>query len=298
MEIIADTKEFYIERETAVAIGKFDGVHLGHRRLLDEILLAKKRGLAACVFTFDPPPAVFFGRDQRVLSTLEEKRRLFEHLGVDFLIEFPMNRDTAATPPRDFVTQYLVNQLNTRFIAAGPDISFGDRGLGNALLLESMAEECGFEVRLVDKVRDSLGREISSSLVREAVQRGELESVTELLGMPYSFTGTVIHGNHLGHDLGFPTVNMRIPAEKLLPPLGVYESKVLCGEECYSGISNIGVKPTIGGEDTPLIETYIKDFSGDLYGKELTIELMSFKRPEKRFESIDELRAQLAQDCI
>ena len=142
MEIIAGTTDFYLEKDTAVAIGKFDGVHLGHRRLLEEILNKKKNGLAACVFTFDPTPAVLFGlSDGKELTTREEKRRLFEHLGIDILIEFPLTKETAATEPERFVTEILAKQMNTRFVAAGEDLSFGKNGAGNAELLEKMAPQ-------------------------------------------------------------------------------------------------------------------------------------------------------------
>ena len=138
MEIIAGTTDFYLEKDTAVAIGKFDGVHLGHRRLLEEILNKKKNGLAACVFTFDPTPAVLFGlSDGKELTTREEKRRLFEHLGIDILIEFPLTKETAATEPERFVTEILAKQMNTRFVAAGEDLSFGKNGAGNAELREN-----------------------------------------------------------------------------------------------------------------------------------------------------------------
>ncbi len=296
MEIIADTTEFYIERETAVAIGKFDGVHLGHRRLLEEIIHAKERGLAACVFTFDPSPSVLFGADPRVLSTNDEKHIIFERMGVDFLIEFPMNLKTAAIEPANFVKDYLVNQMNTRFLAAGTDVSFGNRGEGDADLLTKMADECGYEFKAIEKVCDASGNVISSSLVREYVEKGEMEAVTALLGTPYSITGTVKKGNRIGHSLGFPTINIRIPANKLLPPFGVYSGNTLVKGKLFKSISNIGLKPTVGGEDAPSIETYLYDFDGNLYGATATVELESFKRPERKFDSLDELKEQLKKD--
>ena len=296
VEIIANTTEFYIEHDTAVAIGKFDGVHLGHRRLLDEIIQAKERGLAACVFTFDPSPSVLFGGDSRVLSTNAEKHMIFERMGIDFLIEFPMNHKTAATEPGDFVKNYLVNQMNTRFLEAGEDVSFGNRGEGDAALLTSMAEECGYEFKAIEKVCDASGNVISSTLVREHVEKGEMEAVTALLGTPYSISGTVKKGNQIGHSLGFPTINIRIPENKMLPPFGVYSGNTLVKGKLYRSISNIGLKPTVGGEDTPSIETYLYDFDGNLYGATATVELESFKRPEKKFASLDELKAQLRAD--
>ncbi len=296
MEIIADTSEFYIEKDTAVAIGKFDGVHLGHRRLISEIIEAKKRGLAACIFTFDPPPAVLFGGDPRILSTNLEKHIIFERMGIDFLVEFPMNAETAATPPNAFIRDYLVGQMNTRFIAAGSDVSFGRRGEGNAALLKAMADDCGYTFRLVDKVCSLSGEVISSTLVRKCVEKGEMETVTSLLGAPYSFAGTVIHGNHIGHTLGFPTINLRPEENKLLPPFGVYRGNTVIGGRVFRSISNIGIKPTVSGEKHAGLETYIYGNVGNLYGAEVVVELESFVRPERKFDSIDELKAQLKRD--
>lgn len=296
MDIIADTSEFYIEKDTAVAIGKFDGIHLGHRRLLDEILDLKKRGLSACVFTFNPAPSVFFGADPSVLTTNEEKRSLFERMGVDILVEFPMNAETAATKPEKFVTEYLINQMNMRFIAAGTDISFGDKGKGDAKLLKAMAEEYGYEVKLINKVKAADGTEISSSVVRKCVEQGDMERVTELLGMPYFISGRIVHGNHIGHTLGFPTINIYPDENKLLPPLGVYTSSALIDGRSYNCVSNIGFKPTVGGETRPSIETFIYGFEGDLYNHEAYVYLEKFRRPERKFSGLEELKQQLLTD--
>ena len=182
MEIIAGTTDFYLEKDTAAAIGKFDGVHLGHRRLLEEILNKKKNGLAACVFTFDPTPAVLFGlSDGKELTTREEKRRLFERLGIDILIEFPLTKETAATEPERFVTEILAKQMNTRFVAAGEDLSFGKNGAGNAELLEKMAPQLGFCVRTIEKIEVD-GIEVSSTYIRKLVEEGRMEEAEKMLG--------------------------------------------------------------------------------------------------------------------
>lgn len=296
MEIIADAAEFYIEKETAVAIGKFDGVHLGHRRLLDEILEYKKKGLKACVFTFDPAPSVFFGGDPHVLNTNAEKHMIFERMGVDVLVEFPMNSETAATPPDRFVTEYLINQMNMRFIAAGTDISFGAKGAGNADLLKAMSQEYGYEVKLIDKVHTSDGEEISSSLVRSCVEKGEMERVEELLGAAYAVSGKIVHGNRIGRTIGFPTINIYPDENKLLPPYGVYTSRTLVDGKEYYSVSNVGCKPTIGGETKPSVETYIYDFDGDIYDCDAVVYLEKFRRPEMRFNGLEELKAQLQRD--
>lgn len=296
MDIISNSFEFFLDRETAVAIGKFDGVHQGHRRLLDEIIELKKRGLCACVFTFDPAPSVFFGGDPHVLNTNEEKHVIFERMGVDILVEFPMNSETAATPPDKFITEYLVNQMNMKFIAAGTDISFGDKGLGNAELLKQMSAEYGYEVKLIDKVHASDGEEISSSLVRRYVEKGDMERVEELLGAAYSVSGKIVHGNQIGRTIGFPTINIYPDENKLLPPYGVYTSRTVINGKDYFSVSNVGCKPTIGGETRPSVETYIYDFDNDVYDKDAVVYLEKFKRPERRFNGLDELTVQLQKD--
>lgn len=295
MEVIAGTTQIQLGQETAVALGKFDGIHIGHRRLLEEILSRKGR-LASCVFTFDPPPAVLFGcSDGRELTTREEKRLLFQRMGVDVLIEFPMNPVTAATPPEVFARDILAGQLQARFLAAGTDLSFGARGAGNAALLQRLGPELGFQVETIDKVRMD-GQEVSSTLVRAKVEAGDMESVERLLGMPYMIAGEVVRGRQVGRRLGFPTVNVLPGADKLLPPNGVYFSQVRCGERLYHAISNVGYKPTVTQERVMGVESYLYDFTGDLYGEQVEVYLLAFRRPERRFESLEALGAQLKED--
>lgn len=296
MEIITDLKKMDLNRETAVAIGKFDGLHLGHRRLLHEILDQKQKGLAACVFTFDPAPAVLFGHsDGRELMTKEEKRTILADMGVDILIEFPLTMQTAAIPAEMFVTEILVKQMHVRFIAAGSDLSFGAGGKGDAALLKEMEKDCGFQVKTIEKVR--LGeQEISSTYVREQLEAGNMMLVERLLGRPYTITGTVVHGNRLGRTLGMPTVNLLPSATKLMPPCGVYYSSVLYQGRHYQAISNVGYKPTVTDQQVMGVETYLYDFHSEIYGEEIEVSLHEFKRPEKRFESIEGLKEQLVQD--
>lgn len=181
MQIISGTTEFECKHHTAVAIGKFDGIHQGHRMLLSQILKAKEDGLQSAVFTFDPPPGVFFsGKPQAELTTKEEKRRVFDRMGIDLLIEFPMNAETAAMPPETFVREVLHDRLQTRFIAAGTDLSYGDRGKGDWHLLQAMSEQMGYQVQVIDKIMYN-GREISSTFVREEVQKGNMELAERLL---------------------------------------------------------------------------------------------------------------------
>lgn len=296
MEIITNTTDFYLDRETAVAIGKFDGIHIGHRRLLEEIREKKKEGLCACVFTFDPAPAVLFGlADGKELTTKEEKHVLFERIGVDILIEFPMTPETAAILPDTFAMEILGERMQTRFLAAGSDLSFGAGGAGNAELLRKMESELGFQVRTVPKVCLE-GREVSSTYVRDCVERGDMELAEKLLGMPYPVMGTVVKGNQLGRDLGFPTINLLPDNSKLLPPNGVYFSKVRHRGRQYRAISNVGYKPTVAQDRVMGIESYLYDFSEEIYGEPVEVYLLEFCRPERRFEGVEALRRQLEKD--
>ncbi|MCM1126609.1 MAG: bifunctional riboflavin kinase/FAD synthetase [Lachnospiraceae bacterium] len=296
MQIIQDTTEFHLEDASAAAIGKFDGIHRGHEMLLSCILEQKRMGLIAVVFTFHPSASVYFGQAQGgELTTREEKRSRFEKLGVDVLIEFPLNKSTAAISPEDFVRDILVKKMNTKFIAAGMDLSFGRGGKGDSRLLEEMSGELGFQVTIIDKVFYK-EREISSTYVREMVEQGNMQEAGALLGRYYSFEGTVERGNRLGRRLGMPTMNLYPRPEKLLPPWGVYYSRLLYEGGVYPGITNIGRKPTVNDTKTVSVETYLYDFDRDMYGKDIVTELLAFKRPEQKFESVVELKAQMERD--
>jgi len=298
MEIITSTSEFELNTETAIAIGKFDGLHLGHRRLLQEIVDKKKEGLTACVFTFDPSPAVFFGfSDGRELTTKEEKRRFLAQMGVDVLVEFPMTKESAAMAPEEFIEKLLVEKLKVRFLVAGTDVSFGARGAGNAEMLQKYALINGYEVKTIEKVRLK-DTEISSTLVRSQVENGNMSYVEELLGMPYTIIGSVQHGKALGRKLGMPTVNLLPEKDKLLPPKGVYFSEVLYKGKCYAAISNIGYKPTVSDEKILGVESYLYEFAEEIYGEDIEVRLLAFKRPEMCFENVEALREQMQKDIL
>lgn len=296
MEIIAGTSDFNLKVRTAAALGKFDGIHIGHRRLLEEIIERKKEGLAACVFTFDPAPAVLFGgSDSRELTTREEKRVLFERMGVDILIEFPLTLETAAMEPEVFAEEVLANRMQVEFLAAGSDLSFGNKGRGDAALLQRLGPELGFSVEIIDKVCLE-GRQVSSTCVRVQVEAGNMELVERLLGMPYMIAEEVVTGNRLGRTIGFPTVNVLPGKNKLLPPNGVYFSEVRCRGKIYRAISNVGYKPTVTEERVMGVESYLYDFDQEVYGEPIEVYLLAFRRPEQQFENVEVLKAQLKED--
>lgn len=298
MQIVSGTEKFCLDGKSAVVIGKFDGLHRGHRLLLSRILEAKKEGLLAAVFTFDPSPAAFFSpQGSRELTTREEKRHFFGQLGVDVLVEFPLNRRSAAMPPELFIREILCDSMHAAFVAAGEDLSFGQGGRGGCRLLRAFQKQGGYRVEIVEKVMDG-GAPISSTRVRDAVQNGRMEEAGRLLGAPYAIMGKVVRGRQLGRTLGFPTVNQVPPESKLLPPYGVYWSEVECAGGIFQGLTNIGVRPTVAKteEKTAGVETYLYDFRGDMYDSFLTVRLLSFCRPEQKFDSLAALREQLAKD--
>jgi len=298
MRVITGTREFQIEEPTAVTIGKFDGRHKGHQKLLREMLCFKERqGLKAAVFTFDMAPAgVMAGRVQTVITTNQERRNKMAKMGIDYLVEFPFDQETAHMQPEEFVSEVLVRQMHARAVVVGTDCSFGYKGKGNAQLLKEMSESCGFEAVIIEKEQDD-HRDISSTYVREELDLGNMEKANELLGEPYAIHGVVVHGNHIGGAiLGFPTANILPPPEKHLPPFGVYVSQVLVDGSLYRGVSNIGKKPTVAGESPVGVETFIMGLEENLYGKEIEVQLLNFERPEQKFASLKELKERIEKD--
>jgi len=298
MQIIAGQASFLLEGPSAVAIGKFDGLHRGHKKLLEEILAAKEKGLLAAVFTFDPSPTAFFsGKPVKVLTTRDEKRLFFEKMGVDVLVEFPLNKETAAIKPEIFIEKILHQNMHAKVIVAGTDLSFGDRGRGNCALLQEMADRFGYEVTVLEKLCKDC-RPISSTRVREAVETGSMEEAALLLGAPYSIMGTVVHGRRIGHQIGFPTVNLMPTEDKLLPPNGVYLARMECQNGSFYGLTNVGVRPTVDDSKHPhmSVETYLYDFDADIYDHFVVLRLLRFIRPEQKFNGLEGLKAQLEKD--
>lgn len=305
MKIIERTTEFYIEQKTAVAIGKFDGFHRGHQKLLHQLKQQQEKGLKSVVFTFVPSPAAFFSqRPVQELSTLEEKRRIFANAGVDYLVEYPFYQEIADMDPEMFIREVLVERIHAQCIVAGEDVSYGKHGAGDYQLLRRMASEYGYQVILIDKVLYG-NKEVSSTFVREEVGKGNMELVAKLLGTPYHVGGEIVHGRRLGRTIGMPTVNLQPPQDKLLPPNGVYYSYVSLhsreGGKPYDGkrfaaITNIGTKPTVDRRCVMGVESYIYDFDSEVYGENMEVYLLKYKRPEMQFEGVEALKAQMAAD--
>ncbi len=297
MEIVTDPAGMIVKEKTAVAIGKFDGIHIGHKKILSEIMKAGEKGFKKVIFTFEPSPEVFFGApDCGTLMTRDEKREYLESCGIDMLIEYPMNEETSAVEPELFIRKCLKEQLNMGFIAAGSDLSYGKGGKGDFNLLDSLKTELGYETVMVDKVRHG-GFVVSSTTIRNAVAGGDMHTVEEMLGRPYSFSGTVTTGKQLGRTIGFPTANLDPLPGRVIPPYGAYFSDVeLSDGRVFRAVTNIGCKPTVKADKKVNIESYLLDFSGDIYGERITVMLREFRRPEQKFTDLYELKDVLQAD--
>lgn len=298
MICISNTRDFKIEEPTVVTIGKFDGRHKGHQKLLRRMLEIKEAcGYRTAVFSFHMAPVTLIqGEPQKVITTNQERRNNMEKIGIDYLVEYPFTPEVAHLLPEAFVKDILVEQMHARAIVVGTDCGFGYQRSGDAKLLEALSETCGYQLTVIEKEQED-HRDISSTFVKEELNRGNMEKANELLGEPYAIHGTVVHGNHIGGTvLGFPTVNLLPPPEKYLPPFGVYVSRVLVDGVYYGGITNIGRKPTVGADSPVGVETFIFGLSQDLYGKAIEVQLLNYERPEKKFDSLEELKQQLELD--
>lgn len=296
MDYVTGTTQFHIEGPSAVSLGKFDGLHRGHQKLIRHVLDQKKKGLSAVIFTFEKNPTRFLsGLSGQNIMTNQERKEMLERAGIDCLLECPFLPEVAHMEPEVFVEKVLAGQLHASFVAVGKDFRFGYQRKGDYQLLRQMGENLGFRVEVIEKEK-SHGRDISSTYVREALHEGNIPLANELLGYRYFVSGEVLHGREIGRTLGLPTTNLLPPADKLLPPNGVYLTRTFLEDETYYGITNIGYKPTVGGETHKGVETFLFDFEGDLYGKHLTVEFLEFERPEQKFKSLEDLKARILSD--
>ena len=282
-----------------LAIGVFDGVHLGHRAVIERALAdARDAGGSPVVVTFDPHPVRVLRPEKapRLLTSTPHKLRLIRALGVQDLLVIPFDSAFAATPPEEFIRQLATAAEPLREICVGHQWSFGKGRAGNLEMLARLGADLGFEEVGVPAVEVD-GRIVSSTLIRQAVERGDLADAARLLGRDYTILGTVVEGRRLGRTIGFPTANLSAHNEQF-PPNGVYAVEVLRnGDATRRGVANIGVRPTIaeaGGERG--LEVHLFDFDGALYGDDLEIVFRHFLRPERKFPSIEALREQIARD--
>lgn len=284
-----------VNRQSAVALGSFDGVHIGHSKIISKTVdVAKENSLASVVWSFQAPPKSIMTNELKSLTSFSEKKKLVRSFGVDVFICVPFNEKISKLSPRDFFVDILVNQLNAKHIFCGFNYRFGYKGSGDVELLRLMCDEFDIELTVFDEIKlDDVT--VSSSAIRSYLLEGELEKAEKMLGRPFSLYGKIKDGQHLGRKLGFPTINQELSADKLLIKNGVYLTRVKFGNNIKYGITNIGWRPTVEGK-FPICETHILNFSGNLYGKYVTVEFVKFIREEKKFNSLEELTAQVQRD--
>lgn len=302
---------------TAVALGKFDGVHLGHQRVIQPVLPSvwggenldhtdrKNLRPYSTVVTFDPHPHEFFtGLPRDLLTPLDEKVAQLRSLGVEQLVLLPFDRELSALSPEEFVDKILVKQLQCQQISVGQDFCFGKKRMGTAQDLQLLAAKYNIPVTIAPIQTDTENlltaddTRISTSLIRDSLEAGDIPKANRLLGRPYSLTGVVVTGQKLGRTIGFPTANMQLPKDKFLPRHGVYAIKVIMPDNSTTqqfGVMNIGNRPTVNGIDTR-VEVHLLDWSGDLYGQNLVVQLVKFLRPEQKFPSLEALKNQIRLD--
>ena len=298
MEYFRNLSDYQSEKPTVMTLGKFDGVHLGHRLLLEQVReIAKEQGLSSVVFTFDAPPqARIRHKAGKMLMTNGERRLLLARENMEILIECPFTEEFRSLSPDAFVTRILIGKFRARAVVVGDDFRFGKDRKGDASFLAEAGQRYGFGVFVIGKKKDAeTGREISSTWVRQELLEGNMETVRRLLGRPYFITGEIVHGRQIGRSIGVPTIN-QIPQEgKMLPPRGVYFSVAKIGDRRYNGVTNIGVRPTVSGEGVTA-ETHLLEADEKLYGDEACVSLLHYERPEKKFASLGELEARIRGD--
>lgn len=296
-----------IKTPTAVALGKFDGVHRGHQKVIQPILHkpADAERIYSTVVTFFPHPQEFFtGKPRRLLTPLDEKVQHLEQLGVEQLVLIPFNKELTALTPEQFVEQIIVEKLQASRISVGQDFCFGSQRSGTAIDLQILAANYGIPVTIVpletlieDETR------ISTSLILQILEVGDIERANRLLGRAYTLIGTVVKGQQLGRTIGFPTANLQLPQDKFLPRKGVYAVRVSSAIATnditlknHWGVMNIGDRPTVNGTNIT-VEVHLLDWSGDLYDQKLQIQLEKFLRPEQKFGTLEALKTQIQLDC-
>ncbi|MGN0623492.1 MAG: riboflavin biosynthesis protein RibF [Oscillospiraceae bacterium] len=297
MKLITDDGQNVMTKPSAVALGLFDGVHRGHQMIIGEaVKAAEADGINSAVFCFKTDTVTSKGHDGRIemLMTDKEKAKLIDSLGVDYLYSPDFN-DMKSLAPEVFVRDVLKGFLGCRYAVCGTDFTFGKGAAGKAEDLAALGKKYGIEVRVMDQLLYE-GGVISSTEIRRLIRSGGISGANEMLGYRYGYVAEVEHGYERGRTWSFPTINQKIPKGLVLPKFGVYCSKVLIDGKWYSGVTNIGVKPTVNVETAPLAETFIIGYEGDLYGRELELRLYEFVRPERKFDSFDELKAEIGRN--
>ncbi len=303
MKIISSLENLNIEEKTSVALGNFDGVHIGHQKIMENALEAADWSMQTLCFTFSNHPFNFImDRDPcdpaalKLICSEEDKIALIENMGFDILVNVPFDEQIMTMRAHDFFQSILIDKFNAGYISVGFNYTYGARAEGKTDMLEKECASAGIGVKIEDAVKVD-GKIVSSTLIREMIKEGNMETAQRYLGRPLVFSGVVEHGRKLGSANGIPTANIKVHESRMAPPSGVYFTRAVVGGKEYASVSNIGFKPTIQDSSIRSIETNLFDFDGELYGNEIKVYFDHFSRPEVKFASKDELFDQIRRDC-
>jgi len=301
MLIIRKPTQIKASQPLALTIGNFDGVHLGHSKIVDEVKnFAKEKNLLSAILTFEPHPISFFKSDRAKdfrITSLSQKLKIFAEKEIDRAIILPFNQKIAAIKAEDFIEQILVKALNVKHLSVGYDFIFGQNREGNFQLLQQASKKFGFELNQISALKES-EQICSSSLIRKFISEGKIVEANRFLGRNFTICGNVTSGRKLANQLGFPTANLLAKPHIIKPKFGVYKTLTFIPSlgKKFPSIANFGVKPTIAGDLIPLLETHILNFDQNIYGKKIEVEFLDFVREEKKFGSLDELKEQIKKD--
>lgn len=299
MEIIREINNYTAKNKPVfLALGNFDGVHLGHQKLLKQVVIEaeKVNGLATALI-FDPHPSKIINPDKspKIITNLDRQAELLNKIGLNLLIYNSFNKEISKWQPEEFVQKFIISKLKAKHIFVGFNYSFGYKGQGDPELLVKLGEKHGFKVSVISPV-EVKGKVVSSTLIREMIENGDIKSAHELLGYHPMIEGTVIPGEQRGSKIGFPTANLKIETDMLVPGKGVYAAKAYYNDKYYNCVVNIGTKPTFHQDHPIAVEAHIMDFDEEIYGEPLRLFFLDKVRDEKKFASIEDLIKQIGQD--
>lgn len=291
MRIYDETKDICM-KNTAVTLGKFDALHLGHQKLIENICNEKKmHGYKTVLFSFDTLPL----RHQKALITKNERIHICEKSGIDNLVFYPVNEFTMSMEPEDFIRLILVEMLDAKIVVTGKDFRFGKDRRGDIEMLKLFSNKFGYKLIVSDSVMFDKEK-VSSSSIKEYLSSGNVEKANKMLGYNYFILGEVVKGKQIGRTIDTRTINVIPDTNKLLPPKGVYKTNTIIKDKSYKSITNIGINPTVKNDESLIVETHILNFDENIYNMDVKIELLRFIREEKKFSNLEELKRQILLD--
>lgn len=299
MNIHRDLSSLQISNYTVCGIGNFDGIHRGHQKLIEKLLKhSKTRSLDSLIFTFEPHPSRILSPNNsaKLIMTLNQKKRIMRSYGIDHFILAPFTREFSKIEYKNFIYDILINKCRAKVVVVGYNYKFGYKGEGTAQSLKELCNEEGIYTVIIPPVTYK-GETVSSTFIRSLIEKGDVKNAAEYIGRPFNVEGFVQHGNGIGKKLGFPTANVSLEEELVLPARGVYAVIVSWQGNIYKGVANLGIKPTFNGSDVKL-EIHLIDFSGKLYGEKLEVMFIDNLRSEVKFDRLEDLVRQVQIDLV